>query len=795
VTGKGLRLWLIVESSVDVRLVDGLAEAFDVTVVARIVKGGVEVSRPPSAVVRVVRSGPSHAWFAWRVLIALLTARRRIDLVVVQNYGLAALAANLAGRLVRVPTVMYVCSPLEEYYLCRRADSSAAKPFRPWELMILRSVARANAFVGQAYLVLSEHLASTVRRHGSCIPIEVCPVYGVDTVTFAPTRTPKVELRRTLGLPEHGSMIFFSSRIAPEKDVDTLLSAVRLLVERGRDVILLNASGGHLEIADRARLHGVGDRLIARPAVDPRSELARYYQASDVCVQASRAEGLGFSPLEALSCGIPVVAAHVGGLRETIIEGSTGWTYQPGDSSALARALAAALDDSAEADARAERGRRLVADRFARQKVFAQAKESLRRLAAGEPMRLSEFAAEQAAEPALTPRARPRVALVVHAIAEYGGMDRALSELIRRGGDRFDFVVLSTTLAPRLRPLVEWRSIRVPRRPAPLKFALFFLVAGARLARERFDLVCTVGAVVPNHADVAFVHYCHAGFVQATGGLAPDDAPALRRVNTSIGRFLSFAAERWCYRVGRVRCLAAVSRGLERELVRNFPRVPVVVVPNGVDSNHFGPPGQSRTRLRSEHGVASDDVAALFVGGDWGRKGLAIAIEGLARARAAGADLGLWVVGKGDEARFAELARSRGVGDSVMFFGPRADTEHFYRAADLFVLPTQYEAFSLAMLEALAAGIPVVTTRVNGVDELFDATCPGIIVQRTPDSVGAALLRLARSSKLREEMGRAGVALAHEYTWERSVEGLLDIYRDLLQRRPAPVHATSGRAS
>jgi len=391
------------------------------------------------------------------------------------------------------------------------------------------------------------------------------------------------------------------------------------------------------------------------------------------------------------------------------------------------------------------------------------------------------------------PGRRPRVALVVHGIEAYGGMDRVLSELIRRGSDEFEFVVFAVTLAHELRPLVEWRPIPVPRRPMPLRFTLFFLLAGLRLARERFDLVCTVGAIVPNRTDVVSVHFCHHGFYRATGTLAPEDASVLRRFNTGAGRALSLAAERWCYRVGRSRRLVAVSQGLGRELELNFPGVPITVVPNGVDAVRFAPSYESRASFRGEHGARPDDLVALFVGGDWARKGLAVAIDGLAHARAAGADrLVLWVVGKGDEASFSELACARGVRDAVTFFGPRADAERFYHAADLFVLPTLYEAFSLVVLEALAAGIPVVATRVNGVAELFDGGRPGILVERTPSSVGEALLELARSPETREEMGRAGRALVREYTWARSVEGMLDVYRGLLGRCPSRVPVGAG---
>jgi glycosyltransferase involved in cell wall biosynthesis len=89
-------------------------------------------------------------------------------------------------------------------------------------------------------------------------------------------------------------------------------------------------------------------------------------------VQASREEGLGFSPLEALACGIPVVAAAVGGLQNTIVEGHTGWTYPPGDAQALARAIAHVLDDSAEARRRTDQGRALVASEYDRDVVFGR---------------------------------------------------------------------------------------------------------------------------------------------------------------------------------------------------------------------------------------------------------------------------------------------------------------------------------------------------------------------------------------------------------------------------------------
>jgi glycosyltransferase involved in cell wall biosynthesis len=371
-------LWFIVESGTDVRLVEGLAARWPLTVLARRVIGGREISQPTSAGFEH-RTGPaSFARFAARAAIGIASERRSIGLVLVQGYGIAALAANLAGRLARVPVVMLVCSPTEAYYLCRRCDGD--RPFRRVEWIGIRALAWLNARAGRHYVVLSPYLASKIRDHGTSRPVHIVPVYGVDLRVFAPASEPRAVVRRRLGLPVDPALVFFSSRVAPEKDPDALLAAVAILRRDGRDVRIVHRSGGHLEFSRRASEHGLLDAVIDGPALRPGAELAAYYQASDVCVQASREEGLGFSPLEALACGVPVVAAAVGGLRDTIVEGHTGWTYPPGDAPALARAIAQALDDPAEARRRTERGRALVASEYDQHVVFGRLDAVLRRL-------------------------------------------------------------------------------------------------------------------------------------------------------------------------------------------------------------------------------------------------------------------------------------------------------------------------------------------------------------------------------------------------------------------------------
>lgn len=373
------RLFLVAESGVDVRLVEGLAERFELSVLARRIPGGVEVSRPPKRDVPVEVGPASRLGFSRAVFKALRRRRGGVDCVVVQGYGAAALAANLAGRLSGLPVFMLVCSPVEKYYLCRRAHADASKPFRRRELWALRALARANAALGRHYLVLSRHLAEVVRAHGTRRPVSIGPVYGVDADVFAPPRgETKRETKERLGLPATGALIFFSSRVAPEKDAETLLGAVRSLLDEGRDIWLLHRSGGFQSFVKEAERFGVAGRVVATDAVHPHERLPDDYRASDLCVQASREEGLGFSPLESLACGTPVVAADVGGLKETVVDGRTGWTYPVGDANALARCIGEALDDPAEAARRAAAGRELVRAAFERRLVFGRLEETLR---------------------------------------------------------------------------------------------------------------------------------------------------------------------------------------------------------------------------------------------------------------------------------------------------------------------------------------------------------------------------------------------------------------------------------
>jgi UDP-glucose:(heptosyl)LPS alpha-1,3-glucosyltransferase len=380
-----------------------------------------------------------------------------------------------------------------------------------------------------------------------------------------------------------------------------------------------------------------------------------------------------------------------------------------------------------------------------------------------------------------SPERCPRVALVAHAVNDRGGMERVCAELVRHLHADVRFVVVSTELAPDLRLLVDgWVPVPVPRRPFALRFPAFFVAAGIALRRVPADLVHTVGALVPNRADVAAVHYCHAE-AQAVDVWWSGRRVSLRGVARGLARAEALAAERWCYRPSRVRRLASVSARTAAEVARHYPGVTGAVLPNGVDARRFAPDEDDRRLVRAGEG-AGDDLVALFVGSDWHRKGLRIAIAGLADVRARGVAAVLWIVGRGDRARFEALARRLGVPGAVRFFGERPNPERYYRAADVLLLPSAYEASPLVCLEAAASGLPLVVTAIPTAEQLIGAAEAGVVVERTARSVADALAMMA-DPLLRATRGAMARERVRRCTWDISAAATLDLYHDLLTKR------------
>lgn len=209
------------------------------------------------------------------------------------------------------------------------------------------------------------------------------------------------------------------------------------------------------------------------------------------------------------------------------------------------------------------------------------------------------------------------------------------------------------------------------------------------------------------------------------------------------------------------------------------------VIYNAVDAREFGPAVRAhRASMRAELGFGDEHVVFLLVGSGYARKGVSAAIRALARLPARAR---LLIVGRDkNPARYEGEARRAGLAARVVFAGPQADPRPYYGAADAFVLPTLYDPLSNAVLEALACGLPVVTSRRCGAGELVIAHDAGWTCDALDDTALADCMeRLLDPAARRSASARAEAAVA-ALNPEAMARRLIALYESLLGKRESP---------
>jgi D-inositol-3-phosphate glycosyltransferase len=236
----------------------------------------------------------------------------------------------------------------------------------------------------------------------------------------------------------------------------------------------------------------------------------------------------------------------------------------------------------------------------------------------------------------------------------------------------------------------------------------------------------------------------------------------------------------------------------EKQAIVNFCDITpekVSVIPPGVDLSRFRPMSQQQSRDYLGYGEGKN---ILFVGRLEPLKGLDILFRAVASLENIG-DITLNIVG-GDEnslekARLQELAGRMKLTDSIRFIGSVSQDELpvHYNAADVCVLPSHYESFGLAALEAAACGRPVVASEVGGLPTIVKSGSTGFLVPpKHSDVMAERLCELLGDDMLRSRMGTAARGHAGTLGWERSADSLLDRYRELIPVPPATAVPAAG---
>lgn len=194
---------------------------------------------------------------------------------------------------------------------------------------------------------------------------------------------------------------------------------------------------------------------------------------------------------------------------------------------------------------------------------------------------------------------------------------------------------------------------------------------------------------------------------------------------------------------------------IERE---HIPESKLVTIYNAIDHERFRVSPEVRTRVRRELGLGKDEIAIGSTGALTRQKGFNYLIEAAPVVLASRPEVRFFIGGEGELE--ADLVRQRdeaGLNDRITFLGFRGDIPELLAAFDIFVLPSIFEGLPVSLVEAMAAGLPIVTTDVDGNCEAIGDNEAGIAVEPgDPAALAEALLKMVGDSELRRKMGNRG---------------------------------------
>ncbi|MGV3660591.1 MAG: glycosyltransferase family 4 protein [Prosthecobacter sp.] len=327
-------------------------------------------------------------------------------------------------------------------------------------------------------------------------------------------------------------------------------------------------------------------------------------------------------------------------------------------------------------------------------------------------------------------------------------------------------------------PGVNWAEV--------IDFGSYYMEVNRRVRPGQFEIVHSIGCNTQRGNVVTIQNIQPAKKIILDRLGREEKVSPARRLTRWLYLNATCAAEKRLYqqRAGKkAPMFLPVSRGVAAELTKHYDigAAQVKIVPNAADTERFKPMGEAdRMSWRKINKVPTDRLMAIFAGGEWARKGLDFAVQAMGQLK--DVPLTLFVAGDdADRTRFMNMAREAGAADNIIFGGFRKDMPQALAAADLFLFPSWYEAFSLATIEAAACGLPVVASRINGTEDFITPGETGDFVKHHASDVAAVLRRLCAQPQHLKVMGEnARRRVEENYTWDRIAQMTEEAYQAYL---------------
>jgi UDP-glucose:(heptosyl)LPS alpha-1,3-glucosyltransferase len=378
-----------------------------------------------------------------------------------------------------------------------------------------------------------------------------------------------------------------------------------------------------------------------------------------------------------------------------------------------------------------------------------------------------------------------KIGLVLrHFDAQRGGAERWTWQLAEQAAAAgYEIHVVAEKFSPASRALAIVPHV-VPRVHSPYAFAA---AIDEKLRELDLDLVHDMG--FGWHFDILQPHMgsWRAQFERKLLALPPWMRVARRALATASPR--SHQRDRLCWRqyADQRRIVVGLSKLVARDLERmhGWPMERTRLVYNGVDLARFNPKNRAvhRDAVRRRLQLREEELVVLFVAHNFALKGLPTLIRAIGQLRQANRPVRLLAIGGDRPGAYARLARRYGAGDAVRFLGPIEDTVPFYAAADVFALPTWYDSCSLVLLEAVASGLPVITTANNGASELLTEGLEGFVLDDPGDWEELTRgLKMLLDSGTRARLGSAARRLAERHPLEANYRQVMGLWQQVAGR-------------
>ncbi|SEL94747.1 UDP-glucose:(heptosyl)LPS alpha-1,3-glucosyltransferase [Syntrophus gentianae] len=383
-----------------------------------------------------------------------------------------------------------------------------------------------------------------------------------------------------------------------------------------------------------------------------------------------------------------------------------------------------------------------------------------------------------------------KIALIREKYTDFGGAERYVASLAENLAQRgHEIEIFARTWKTRnqdgdagvspSRPILH--RVPVLKGPSFLQILSFAQSVRKMLQKGRYDIIHSFERTL--YQDIYRAgDGCHKEWLAQRRKIDPPGKAILHRVNP-LHRTLLWI-EKQIFSEKGCRAVMTNSRRGKKEIIDLYgvPEEKISVIYTPVDSKRFrcdrGP--EKREELLRQFGLKGETSLLLFVGSGFKRKGLTATLKALALLPS---PVHLLVVGKDRLAPYKRLAGNLGIEKAVTFTGPLTDVVPYYQGADLFVFPTIYEPFSNVCIEAMAAGLPVVTSRINGASEVLLDGENGCIIEDPLDPAEiAAKIRLGLAIP-KNKIAESNHHVLDRLTWGNHIEQVLALYRNVLNEK------------